>query len=1139
MTELQDRQRTILLVEDDALIAMAEVRALQTHGFLVLTVPSGERAIEAVKNNEHIHLILMDINLGAGMDGVQAAAMIIEDHDIPVIFLSSHTEEDIAAKTEKITSYGYVVKDSGMAVLVASVKTAFRLHEAHRKLIEKDKALRDSELKAVALINAVEESVWLFAPDGTVLAANTTAAARLGTGIDELVGNKALSLVPPHIIVSRQRSIAEVIRTGVLTRLEDERDGTVFEHSFYPVRDSGGNITAVASFSRDITERKKMEKDLKESEERYRSIFESNLDGVLLTQPDGSILSANRRACEMLRMTEEEIIRAGRAGVVVDDERLRAAIAERAKTGKWRGELTVRRMDGSTFSAGVSSNVFTAADGTTRTAMVIHDVTERKQTEQVLAESKARLDLALQSASMGVWHWDLIEDRRTFDDQVCRLLGIEPATFTGGADEFFDVVHPEDREMLKAALTGTIERNAPYEPEYRVVWPDGSVRHIAARGRLVRDDTNRPERINGIIWDVTDRKDAEEVLRWKTAFLEALLDASPDGILVVDGQGKIILQNQRTVDLWKIPQEIADCKDDEAQARHVLGVVKDPDEFNQQVLHLYAHPSDRIRDEVELLNGTVLDRYSSLVGKDGTYYGRIFGFHDITDRKRAEDALRESEAKLRAILDASRDAIGVSQKGIHTFANPAYLSLFGYESDNELIGTPIIDLIAPESRGFVEETVKKRALGEPVPSFYEATGLKRDGTTFLVEANISTYVLNDQQFSLVVMRDITEKKRLEDQLRQAQKMEAVGTLAGGVAHDFNNILTVIMGLGNLMQMSIDKDDIHKAYVDQIVASSERAADLTQSLLAFSRKQRIAPEAHTVNGIVTSTAKLLARLLPEDIGLKMDLTNKNTSSLLDVTQIGQVLMNLATNARDAMPHGGSLTITTQQAKMDEDFTKTHGFGRAGEYVKLSVSDTGAGMDSETMKRIFEPFFTTKEVGKGTGLGLASAYGIVKQHGGYITVSSTPFQGTTFDIYLPLLKTPSRQRSRVKGDVRGGTETILIVEDDRDVRNMLTKILESQGYTTLEAVDGDDAIEVYNVHKEKVDLVILDVVMPGKNGKEVLDEITRTNPFVKAVFVSGYTGDVVLDKGIQNENVDFLQKPLTVQGLLAKVREVLDR
>ncbi len=651
-------------------------------------------------------------------------------------------------------------------------------------------------------------------------------------------------------------------------------------------------------------------------------------------------------------------------------------------------------------------------------------------------------------------------------------------------------------------------------------------------------------------------------------------------------------------------------------------------------------------------------RAELILAEDGTP-ARVAGvIQDITERKKMEEALRESETALRAILDSSRDAIGVSKHGTYAFANLAYVSLFGYESADELIGVPIVELIAPESRAFVTDLTRKRAAGEPGPSFYEVTALKKDGTTFLMEVTASSYTLKGEQFTLVILRDITErrkaeeevrllkhsidvhydsafwmttdnrfayvndaackatgyeredligktvyqvnpkatpermesvweelrkggsfltesvglrkdgsefpvelvttyvqfggreyacgfihdiseKKRLEEQLRQAQKMEAVGTLAGGVAHDFNNLLTVIMGFANLIQMRVGKDSVIRPQADQIMVASERAADLIRSLLAFSRKQRIVLEPHKVNGVVASTVKLLARLLPEDIDLEVNLSDRDTLCLLDVTQIGQVLMNLATNARDAMPHGGSLSITTEVTEINEAFEKTRGFERKEEYVKLSVSDTGIGMDRQTIEHIFEPFFTTKEVGKGTGLGLASAYGIVEQHNGYITVSSTLFKGTTFDIYLPLVNTLSPQKVYGAKEIKGGTETILVVEDERSVRNMLTEILKGQGYTTIEAVDGNDAIRVHRAHREHIKLIILDVVMPGKNGKEALDEIVRTDPGVKAIFTSGYAGDIMIDKGIKKEGVDFLHKPISVAALLAKVREVLDR
>jgi two-component system, cell cycle sensor histidine kinase and response regulator CckA len=391
----------------------------------------------------------------------------------------------------------------------------------------------------------------------------------------------------------------------------------------------------------------------------------------------------------------------------------------------------------------------------------------------------------------------------------------------------------------------------------------------------------------------------------------------------------------------------------------------------------------------------------------------------------------------------------------------------------------------------------------------------------------------------LAVQDITELRDIEARLYQAQKMEAVGTLAGGVAHDFNNLLTVILGYAQVIQLDMDKGDEMKTAIDQIVESSRRAADLTQSLLAFSRKQRIELTLRYLNEVVGGAAKLLRRLLPEDIDLVLDLADEDLAVSIDITQISQILMNLATNARDAMLHGGSLTVTTRRTKLDEEFTRRHAFGGPGDYAKLSVTDTGVGMDASTLEHIYEPFFTTKEVGKGTGLGLASAFGIARQHNGHITVSSVPLKGTTFDIYLPLIETSPPRKVDIREEPGRGSETILIVEDDVGVRRLLTTILDSRGYSVLEAADGNSAVAMYGANRGRIDLVILDVVMPGQNGKEVFDRLVRMNPAVKAIFMSGYTGDVVLTKGIRSDSVDFLPKPIPVKDLLAKVREVLDR
>ena len=786
--------------------------------------------------------------------------------------------------------------------------------------------------------------------------------------------------------------------------------------------------------------------------------------------------------------------------------------------------------------------------------MVLRTRAERKKSEEALRTSQLQLADAADMARIAYWEYDEATSAFIFNDAFYDLFGTT-AEREGGyrmtrEEHLRRFVHPDDLEDLRRHVdetrarprTGGIERY-----EHRAIRGDGEVIYILTRNRVALDSEGRVLKVVGVNQDITGRKRAEEDLRTSRLQLAVAADMARIAYWEYDEATSEFTFNDAFYDLfgttaereggYRMPRE-------EYRRRFVHP--DDLDELRRQVNENKARPRTDdieqyehrgVRRDGKVIH--VLNRNRVIMDGSGRVLKVVGVNQDITDRKKIEDALRESETKLRAILDGSRDAISVSKDGIRIFANPATASLFGYGSVDELIGAPVLDVIAPESRDYVREMMNKRVRGEPVPPTYEATALKKDGSMFLMELTVSSYVVKGEEFALAVLRDISEKKRLEDQLRQAQKMEAVGTLAGGVAHDFNNILTVIMGLGNLMQMEFGKDDINRAYIDQIVASSERAADLTQSLLAFSRKQRITLEPHNVSDVARSTAKLLTRLLPEDIVLSMNLADGDMYGLLDVNQMGQVLMNLATNARDAMPHGGSLTVTTERTKIDNNFIKTHGFGRTGDYVKLSVSDTGIGMDESTVKRIFEPFFTTKEVGKGTGLGLASAYGIVKQHNGYITVSSMPFKGTTFDIYLPLTKAPSRQKARVTGTISGGTETILIVEDDRDVRNMLTKILSGQGYTTIEAIDGEDAIRAHHEHTEHIDLVILDVVMPGKNGKEILDEITRTDPLVKAIFISGYTGDIVIDKGIESESVDFLQKPLSITGLLGKVREVLDR
>ena len=388
-------------------------------------------------------------------------------------------------------------------------------------------------------------------------------------------------------------------------------------------------------------------------------------------------------------------------------------------------------------------------------------------------------------------------------------------------------------------------------------------------------------------------------------------------------------------------------------------------------------------------------------------------------------------------------------------------------------------------------------------------------------------------------RDVTEHRKLESQLRHSQKMEALGTLAGGVAHDFNNMLTAIIGFSSLIKMSMDITDPNMLSVNQVLSAAERATGLTQSLLAYSRKEPLNPCRYDLNEIVRKVVKFLSRLIGEDVELVIALDERELTIKADTGQIEQVLMNLATNARDAMPGKGKLTISTRTVDLGEEFIRINGYGEVGKYVNLSVSDTGSGMEKATMERIFEPFYTTKEMGRGTGLGLSIVYGIVKQHNGFINVSSEPGKGTSFELYFPLVTSSSNMEDKVDVQtIAGGNETILIVEDSPEIRDLLNKVLTGAGYTVIEAVDGEDGVEKFIEHREEVRLLILDVIMPRKNGREAYEEIRKINGEVKAIFSSGYTAEIISREGIMEGKYNFLAKPLSPDMILAKVRQTLD-
>jgi len=509
-------------------------------------------------------------------------------------------------------------------------------------------------------------------------------------------------------------------------------------------------------------------------------------------------------------------------------------------------------------------------------------------------------------------------------------------------------------------------------------------------------------------------------------------------------------------------------------------------------------------------------------------------------RRRAEAALRESEASYATLVEHA--PLGVyrsNTSGRFLSVNSALVRMLGYGSVAEVMAVDMSrDLyVDPAQREalLARDTYSDREYDE-----VEANWKRKDGQPITVQLSVRAIrnSAREVEFYEAFVRDVTEQRQLEAQLVQAQKLEAVGRLAGGVAHDFNNLLTVILSYSSLLLEDAELPKDARESLDEIRKAADGAAGLTRQLLAFSRQQVMKPQVLDVNAVVTSTEKLLNRLIGEDVKLVTALASDLGAARLDPGQVGQIIMNLAVNARDAMPAGGRLTLETANVEMDLAYVRGHPVAQPGRYVMLAVSDTGIGMDESTKERIFEPFFTTKEPGKGTGLGLATVYGIVKQSGGFIWVYSEPGRGTSFKIYFPRVEeAPGRPDAAEPGETPRGTETILVVEDVTAVRGVAREMLERSGYRVLEAANGDAALRLAARHNGPIDLLLTDVVMPGISGRQLAAQLVELRPRLRVLYMSGYTDDAIVNHGMLEPGIHYLQKPFTRDGLARKVHDVL--
>jgi len=500
-----------------------------------------------------------------------------------------------------------------------------------------------------------------------------------------------------------------------------------------------------------------------------------------------------------------------------------------------------------------------------------------------------------------------------------------------------------------------------------------------------------------------------------------------------------------------------------------------------------------------------------------------------------------NEKMLAALLESAAQAIiSIDRAGRIVLANRRAEEMFGYTREELLKAR--IEMLLPEGKRATHTRDRDqyfdRPHTRPMGIGMDLAGRRKDGQEFPVEVSLSYVELEEGMFAIAFVSDTSQRKQLEDQLLHAQKMEAVGRLAGGVAHDFNNMLTVISGYNRMILDELSALDPLRGYAEEILKAADRAGALTNQLLAFSRRQIMKPRVIAVNAVITQTEKMLRRLIGEDVELHFGLSADTGNIKADPGHVEQAIVNLAVNARDAMPLGGRLTIETANAHLDENYAKTHMGVTPGEFVMIAVSDTGVGMDAETKRRIFEPFFTTKEKGKGTGLGLATVYGIVKQTGGDIWVYSEPGCGTTFKLYFPRVMDPVSEREWLEEEQpQASNGTILVVEDEKAVRELTVKMLQRLGYRVLVAASGVEAIEISGAHAGHIALLVTDVVMPNMSGRQLADTLSKSRPEMKILYLSGYTENTVVHHGVLDAGVEFLPKPFSREVLSKKIRQVL--
>lgn len=772
----------------------------------------------------------------------------------------------------------------------------------------------------------------------------------------------------------------------------------------------------------------------------------------------------------------------------------------------------------------------------------IRDITKQKETQDRIAESEKVFRALVEATTEYVFQLDETGTNTETPYWWYELTGqkIEDSVGFGWLEQ----VHPEDRDRIRAAYRQSIRTTATATEHLRLKTLNNDYRHFLARGVPIAGDQGKARWVCTLT-DIDDRMTAEFALRDSEQRMRTILNAEPECVKVLSLKGDIVEINPAGMGFFEadtLEQVVGTSADCIMRSDYVAT-------FQDSIRRVRHGDTVEMEYVIVGFKGTVR-RLSMLAvplrDSEGEIEAILAVSSDMTEKRATEEALRESEARYRNLFENNPYPMWVYDTDTLNFlaVNESAVNHYGY-SRGEFRSMKITEIRPVEDQEEVAQLARTNV--STTKAHHTWRHITKAGQELHVEVTSHPLEYEGHRARLVLAHDISERKAAEDklrasedQLRQIQKLESIGTLAGGMAHDFNNMLTAINGYSDLILRKIPEDDPIRRHVDEIRKAGERSAELTRQLLAFGRRQIMQPQLVSFNNIIDETTDMMQRLIGTGITINTNLEPNLESIEADPGQLSQVVVNLVINARDAMPDGGTIDIETRNMTLDAEYSSRYIDVTPGEYVMLSVSDTGIGMDDATRERIFEPFFTTKSVGSGTGLGLSTAYGIVKQSGGNIWVYSELGVGTIFKIFMPRaavgVSTLPSEVSRY--DLHLGDEKILLVEDEESVRSLAREILESCGYSVTDACDGTEAVDQLVANNGRFDLVITDIVMPGMSGRELVKYLEENFADIKILCTSGYTDDAVIHNGLIDDGLNFLQKPFTFTALSKKVRVVLD-